>query len=298
MEAPPRWEGASALQDQEGSQVYLLALDESGTHGTASCLVIAGLAIHELDARPLADVLEAVLAKHLSPLGLDSVAHELHSADLRDPSRGEPARGGYGPKPPSEWLGIERRVRNAVIDDTYDAIATYQPVDPAYPPVVLGAVIERKHRKFNEADEKAYNHVLHRFDDMLLRLNRKAAAKQQGIVLHDRRLKLEQSIQDWARKWQRTGSRLDHLALVPVFADSKASRLLQAADFVAYGIYRSYSQDSRDPSRADLLWPLVDTLPDGRMSGVIHLTPSFDATGCQCRPCASRLAHAPIRPGH
>lgn len=188
--------------------MYLLALDESGTHGTASCLVIAGLAVHELDARPLADVLEAVLAKHLSPLGLDPHAHELHSADLRYPSRGEPARGGYGPKPPSEWLGIERSVRNAVIDDTYDAIANYQPVDPAYSPVVLAAVIERKHRKFKDADEKAYNHVLHRFDDMLLRLNRKAVEKQQGVVLHDRRLKLEQSIQTGtSARWSRRPTR-------------------------------------------------------------------------------------------
>lgn len=266
----------------------MLALDESGTHGTASCLVIAGIAVHELDVRPLELSLEDVLARQLDPLGKNSNEHELHATDLLNPSRGEPARGGYPPKPPSNWLDVERAVRQQIVTDAYSAIAAYKPVDSEYPPAVFGAIVERKHRRFKQADEKAYDHVLHRFDDMLQRRNRTAPAQQRGVILHDARQKMEKPLQQWARRWQGTGARLDHLAQVPVFADSKASRLLQTADFVAYAIYRHYSADARDPTRAAALWPLADTLPDGRMHGVIHLTPDFGGKGCPCPPCASR----------
>jgi hypothetical protein len=268
--------------------LYVLALDESGTHGTASCLVIAGLALHELDVRPLEQQLDQVLAKYLDPLGLSPQDHELHATDLSNPTRGALARGGHPPKPPSPWLTVERATRQAIIAEAYAVIASYTPVDPGYPPALIGAIVERKHKKFQKADETAYDHVLHRFDDMLLRRNRSASSQQRGLVLHDTRQKMEKPVQQWARRWQRTGSRLDYLAQVPVFADSKASRLLQAADFVAYAIYRHYSVDSRDPSLAEVLWALVDTLPDGRMSGVIHLTPAFATGRCDCPPCVSR----------
>ncbi len=56
----------------EGSRVYLLALDESGTHGTAPVLVVAGLAAHELDIRRLHASLDAVMVKHLSPVPLQN----------------------------------------------------------------------------------------------------------------------------------------------------------------------------------------------------------------------------------
>ena len=268
--------------------MYVLALDESGTHGTASCLVIAGLAVHELDVRPLEQSLDSVLAHHLEPLGKDPQDHELHATDLLNPTRGEPARGTFPPKPPSSWLGVERATRQQIVADAYSAVAAYRPIDAAYPPAVFGAIVERAHRRFKQADEKAYDYVLHCFDDMLLRRNRTALAKQRGVVLHDARQKMEKPLQLWTRRWQGTGTRLDHLAQVPVFADSRASRLLQAADFIAYAIYRHYSADSRDPSRAAVLWPMADTLPDGRMSGIIHLTPDFGTKGCSCPPCASR----------
>lgn len=46
----------------------VLALDESGTHGTASFQVIAGVAVHELDVRPLERSVDGVLALYRDPL--------------------------------------------------------------------------------------------------------------------------------------------------------------------------------------------------------------------------------------
>jgi Protein of unknown function (DUF3800) len=68
---------------------------------------------------------------------------------------------------------------------------------------------------------------------------------------------------------------LRNLADVPLFADSRASRLLQAADLVSYALYRHY-----DPARGrgedyvGVLWPRFDAV-DGVMHGCVHFTPSF-----------------------
>lgn len=265
--------------------MYLLALDESGTHGLASCTLVAGIAVHELDVQPLERDLGAVLTKHLQPLGLLPRDHELHAADLINPDRGKPARGQYPATPPSRWLPVQRQVRQAIVTDAYAALRDYTPVDPAYPVALFGAVVERTHKTFHQADQEAYDHVLHRFDEMLARLNRTTSTPQRGLVLHDRRLQLEHAIQDMAELWRRTGARLDSLAQVPMFTDSKSSRLVQAADFVSYALWRHYSE-SKDPTYADLLWPMVDADPAGRLSGVIHKTPGFGR--CPCLPCRSR----------
>ncbi|UOY03688.1 DUF3800 domain-containing protein [Blastococcus sp. PRF04-17] len=270
--------------------MYLLALDESGTHNEAPVLLLAGLAVHEADVRPLERALHAVVAKHLVPLRLDPHMHEVHATDLKTPSRGKPARGRYPAKRPSEWLTVDASVRLAVLEDVYAALATFEPADPAYPLRLLGAVIDRGHKRYGgvtKAEAKAYDHVLHRFDEMLRRINKAAPVEQRGMVLHDRRIEHERRIQDQAAVWQRSGARLDALIQVPVFTDSRASRVIQAADLVAYALWRHY-QPRTDDAHSTALWQLVDTNDRNEMSGVIHVTPKFGA--CPCPPCTSRTS--------
>ncbi|WP_236833749.1 DUF3800 domain-containing protein [Blastococcus sp. KM273129] len=268
--------------------MYVLALDESGTHTGAPVLLLAGLAVHEADVRRLEHALHGVLARHLTPLGLDPDKHELHAKELKTPSRGRPARPPYPATPPSEWLTVPSAVRLAILTDVYTAITTLQPTDPGYPPRVFAAVVDRSHHRYGPvkaADAYAYEHVLHRFDEMLGRINTTAPTHQRGVVIHDRRQQHERRIQEQATIWQRKGVGLAALLQVPLFIDSRASRLIQAADLVAYALWRHY-QPTSDDKYSTGLWPLVDTNDDGELSGVIHITPKFRQ--CTCPPCRSR----------
>jgi hypothetical protein len=275
--------------------MYVLALDESGTHAGAPVLLIGGIAVHEADIRPLEEALHAVVAGHLGPLGLSqpASAFEVHATDLKSPSRGKAARPPYPATAASPWLNVPAPVRLAVFTDVYSTLGTYQALDPQFPVKVLAGVVDRKgHRRQGprQAESSAYDHVLHRFDEMLQRSATDArSVPQRGMVVHDRRDSVdargnERRIQADAERWRRTGKRLDRLLQLPIFTDSRASRLVQAADLVAYALWRYYS--AGDDGYAQHIWPLVDRTEKGELSGVLHATPGFAA--CPCPPCESR----------
>jgi hypothetical protein len=268
--------------------MYVLALDESGTHWGAEVLIIAGIAAHEADVRPLERALHAVLTKHLGGLGLDAHKHELHAKELKTPTRAKPATANHGPTKDSEWLTVDPAVRLAVLTGAYATIASHVPADPAFPIRLFGAVVDRRHKQFLTARQYAYDHVLHRFDEMLLRVNKEQPTVQRGIVIHDANSEQERSVQDMAHIWARTGPGLRNLVQVPIFTDSRASRLVQASDFVSWALWRYYSNTPPDDAYASCLWPLVDTNAKNELSGVIHLTPDYGHKGCSCPPCTSR----------
>jgi hypothetical protein len=181
-------------------------------------------------------------------------------------------------------------LRFGIIRATYGALANFVCQDAHYPCAFFGAVIDQA---YADREQRAYEEVLHKFDEMLTRQANALGTHQRGIVIHDRRL-IEKDVQGWAQTWSRVAGRigkLTHMADVPFFADSRASRLIQAADFVAWGLYRYYG-DSKDEQWVRPLWPRFDAA-DGVMHGLIHVSPGYRK--CQCPPCASRHAK-PITP--
>ncbi len=273
--------------------MYVLALDESGIHPGAKVMLVAGIAVHEADARRLERVLHAVVVDNLAGLpGLDAHAHELHAADLKTPRKGKPASDSHPSTRDSEWLAVSTERRLKIFSDTYEAMRAFEPTDPALPFRVFGAVVERSHKQFTTAERYVYDHVLHRFDEMLRRMSKERAAQERGVVLHDRSPDREKAIQQMAAGWQRTGARLEALVQLPLFVDSRASRLVQAADFVSHAIARTYAEDP-DDALAKNLWPLVDIGRKGELSGVIHVTPDFGR--CSCAPCQSRRTQPAVK---
>ena len=68
-----------------------------------------------------------------------------------------------------------------------------------------------------------------------------------------------------------------------MFVDSKASRMVQLADVVAYAVRRRY--ELRDTSFLDIILPRFDA-EEGRIHGLIHKqTADRD---CMCPACMSR----------
>jgi Protein of unknown function (DUF3800) len=272
-------------------RMYLLFADESGTHGSSHAFIVGGLAVHEHDAqnlqRSLASVVEPyAIAARLSPEDL-----ELHAAVMRN---AKPPSGSSKGKPVSPWALIQRHDRLRCLDDAYQRIARFRPSDPDLPVVLFGVVLDQNfHTGLStvERERFAYEVLLNKFDVMLKRLRTVGNSSNRGLVIHDRRVVAERDIQEWTREWQKaagTVGQLRNMADVPLFADSRASRLIQAADLVSYALYRHYDPGRKNRDYVGQLWNKFDTV-NGSMHGCVHFTPSFGAGSCQCKPCQGRL---------
>jgi Protein of unknown function (DUF3800) len=256
--------------------MYSLYLDASGTHGASPVYILAGVAVHEQDAYHLQQRFAAPLSK--LPGGPDPRDYELHATEMVSPRLET-----------SMWRGVPVGTRMSILHASYRALETYKCVDAEHQYAFFGAVVERT---YGDYEQRAWHEVLHRFDEMLTRRGHEAGGQhQRGIAIHDRS-STERRVQNWADRWRLIESRigvLTHMADVPFFADSRASRLLQAADFVSWALWRHYGLPSPDSRWIQPLWSHFDQA-DGKMHGLIHASRSFPAGKCTCPPCVSRAA--------
>ena len=250
-------------------KLYLSFIDESGTHGDSPVTVVAGLMLHEEDVWHLQQRLDSFLSKRLRALGQDPSLFELHATELW---RGK-----------KEWSAVRRTDRHKILDGAYGCLAGYRPVNPNLPLRLLGVVLDRDGTAW---EDRAYGLVAKKFDDYVYRMSTKSAVRQRGLIIHDRS-SVEQRLQSWTAQWRAATSplgRLRNLADVPLFADSKATRALQAADLVAYALYRYYS-NSYDDRFTRRLWPMFDA-DQGRMHGLFHQCRDYKS--CPCPACENR----------
>jgi hypothetical protein len=271
--------------------MYLLFADESGTHGSSHAFVVGGIAVHEHDAQNLQRTLASVVNPYAVTARLSSEDLELHAAVMRN---AKPSPGSGRSKTPSAWSLVSRQERLKCLDEAYRKIASFKPFDPSLPVVLFGVVLDRNfHSSWStiERERFAYEVILNKFDVMLKRLRTTGTGVNRGLVVHDRRVVAERDIQEWTREWQKaagTIGQLRNMADVPLFADSRASRLIQAADLVSYALYRHYDPARQGTDYIGNLWERFDAA-DGAMHGCVHFTPSFGAGSCQCKPCQGRL---------
>jgi len=267
--------------------VYLLFADESGTHGGSHAFVVGGLAVHEQDAQSLQRALNRCVERGLRSSQVDE--YELHAVELRNPKK--PREGSR--TVPSPWAFVDRERRLGTLDSAYEVLSSFRSASPSCPVALFGVVVDRNfHAEWTviERERFAYEVLLNKFDVMLKRIRTNTGSDNRGLVIHDRRVVAERDIQEWTREWQKAAGsvgQLRNLADVPLFADSRASRLIQVADLVSYALYRHYDPDRKGVDYVDKIWTQFDS-DSGSTHGVIHFTPSFAAGVCGCRPCGGR----------
>lgn len=256
--------------------MYLLYVDESGVHDGPHPFVLGAIAVHERDASRLQQQLEAALRSALpEEHGVSEL--ELHGSEICN----APAK--------SRWSSFDRATRATVLKAAYRALSAFAPADPSRPLAAFGVIVDRTFRPNWSDDERerwAYEVLLRKFDAMVTR----KSTREAGLVIHDRR-RTEPRIQAWATRWRSEGGWLrspGRLAEVPLFADSRVSRLVQAADLVSYALFREYGNVLPDQTGAAAIRPLFDSV-DGRIHGLIHFSPGFGAGACECIACIHRL---------
>lgn len=246
---------------------YLLYVDESGDLDPNDHFVLGGVAVRDSQVRSITRLLEQDIPRHLDE-HLRGI--ELHAQHIRK---------GKGP-----WRAIPPSVRHGLLEDVSRTLGRFSAAQGC----ALFSVARAPHA-VRSADplERCFEELLLRFT-LMLRRGDQGQNEEMGLVIADK-ARYEDTLQPLVQRWQWTSGtrfgRLARLAEVPLFIDSKASRLTQAADLVAHGVYRRYA--ANDSGIFDGLLPGFDH-SEGVVHGLVHLVRNY--LRCDCPACVSRAA--------
>jgi len=132
--------------------------------------------------------------------------------------------------------------------------------------------------------ELAFEEICNRFNLFLARQKDRKGEIQKWLIIMDESSH-ERPLQRLAKQFRINGGRwgkFRNLAEVPLFADSKTTRLLQLADLVAYATWRKY--EFQDGRFFDQLVRQFDT-DGGVIHGLVHRRGNQE---CHCHGCMSR----------
>jgi hypothetical protein len=254
--------------------VYILYLDESGDENNPADrhFVLAGAAVFERQTYFLSSALDAVQAQHLP--GAQNV--QFHASHIRSGMR--------------SWRRVPRPTREAVLRDVAAAIRSI-----LHPGLVLfGAVVDKSDTVRGEhAVRLAAEQICRRFDIFLMRRNNEEKDPQRGLLVFAEG-RFHEDARVWVQGFRNLGTQwgvLRNLSDIPYFASTAETRLLQAADFVAYAVYRLYAE--QDPT---LVAPILHRFDqkDGTLHGLVHLTKTHAV--CPCPACSSRASPGQFGP--
>jgi hypothetical protein len=179
------------------------------------------------------------------------------------------------------WRGMTRQESRGVIKAVLDVLKRSFDTARAF-----ACAIHKASYPGRDPVELAFEDLCSRFDMYLNRL-RAAGDRQRGILILDKSSQ-ETTLQRMATEFRALGTRwgvIRNLAETPLFVDSRASRLVQVADHVAYAVFRRYN--SSDASYFDIFASKFDA-HEGIIHGLAHKQ-TVDAT-CMCIACVTRRA--------
>jgi len=134
--------------------------------------------------------------------------------------------------------------------------------------------------------ELAFEELCNRFNLFLQRIKNRTGDNQRGLIVMDES-KHEKPLQKLAKNFRVNGGNYGHyrhLAEVPLFVDSRATRLIQLADLVAWSTFRKYEHS--DGRFFDQLIPRFDA-DGGVIHGLYHMRGTTQGA-CYCPACHSR----------
>ncbi len=231
--------------------MHLLYLDESGhlDDPNQRYFVLAGVSVFERCGHWIEQDLNNI-ARRFS-------AHDPHSVELH----GSPMRSGR-----DGWKAHPLVDRLAAIKDALRVGVAERPRKDVR---LFGAVVKKSSLPGEDPVEYAFEQMASRFDLFLKRLHAKHHDTQRGIIILDKS-STERRIQTMAREFKYSGhtwGKTKCYAEVPLFLDSRASRLIQLADLVAFALYRFH--ESRDNSFYDVIKHCFDS--EGAVEHGLHV---------------------------
>jgi len=233
--------------------MYLLYVDESGGDELgqdSEYFVLGGICVFERVPYHLSSEVEEIQQKFF-PNATELI--EFRASAVFN-GNGEP------------WESMKLNDRKAVMRAMYDLLAR----ETKGGHTLFGVALKKS--DFATAPiAKTCEEMAGHFDGYLTSLELAAGKKERGLMIFDQS-RHEKTVQALMTQYRTTGAsfgRVKHLADVPLFTDSKITRMLQLADFVAYAIFRRYERS--DAQFFDLILPRFHE-SGGVMHGLMHLT--------------------------
>jgi hypothetical protein len=246
--------------------MHLLYLDDSGAVRNAEDrhIILAGVAIFERLPYWFSRRLD-VIARSVKPEGWEDL--EFRGVDIFSGRK--------------QWRKIDRAVRENAYARALETLAASKQVR------LFGAAIHKAAISPEDPMEYAFEQLVNRFDRFLGRLHRKNDT-QRGIIILDK-TSYETSLQGLTREFRIDGHRwaqLHNIAETPLFVDSRATRMIQYADLIAFAV-RKYFENGH-AAHLDKISHLFDA-EGGVIHGLVHYTPT--GSGCNCLICRQRGGH-------
>jgi len=239
--------------------MHLLYLDDSGsvTNAADRHIVLAGLAVFERQPHWLSQRLDRIAERVWpdGPLGL-----EFRGSDILTGKK--------------QWRGIKKEDRLAAYREALGVLGISNHVR------LFGAAIHKQAISPDDPMEFAFEQICNRFDRFLGRLH-KAKDTQRGLIILDDS-SYETSLQVLAKDFRENGHRwgqIYKLADVPLFVSSKATRLIQYADLIAYALRKYY--ENGESAYFDIISHRFDAV-GGVVHGLVHYTPVGEICNCYC----------------
>lgn len=250
------------------SFMHLLYLDDAGSAANKdeSYLILGGVSVFEAQADWVAQRLDK-LAESISPANPREL--EFHASEIFS-RRSSPWKG----MTPEEARGVIKSVLR-ILSESYETARAF------------ACAVHKDSYPEKDPMELAFEDLCSRFDKYLTRL-RDAGDRQRGLLILDNSSH-ETSLQRLANEFRAYGTRwgiIRNLADTPFFVDSRASRLVQLADHVAYAVFRRYN--ASDTQYFDIIAAKFDSA-DGVLHGLSHK--QNNNPSCMCPACMSRRAH-------
>jgi len=243
--------------------MHILYLDDSGSVGNPEDrhIILAGLAVFERQPHWFSERLDAVAA-NIWPENPRSL--EFRGADI------------FGGK--KHWRGVGKLDRKTAYEEALSIIANSNHVR------LFGAAIHKAALSPDDPMEFAFEQICNRFDRFLGRLHKRGDTQRGLIVLDESTYEtsLQLLTQDFRTNGHRWGQ-IYNLCDVPLFVNSKATRMVQYADLIAYAMRRYYEKG--EAGLFDIISKRFDA-EGGVLHGLVHYTPPN--SDCNCFACRTK----------
>jgi hypothetical protein len=250
-----------------GGIMYLLYLDDAGSVGNKSedYFILGGVAVPENSLRWLSHELEKYAQEISNQTSVDVRQIEFHASEIF--SGKESPWNFYKDREQRKKillnvLGIFSKSYSTIVSF---ACAVHKASYPSDNPVII-----------------AFEDLSSRFDMFLDRIS-PGSSGQRGLMIMDNASyeaglqSLTTSIRESGNRW---GNQLRRIGEIPLFVDSKACRIVQLADHVAYSVFRRYN--ANDLTYFNIIESRFD-MSDGIIHGLVHK--QLNNRGCTCPAC-------------
>ncbi|HXP50539.1 MAG TPA: DUF3800 domain-containing protein [Bacteroidia bacterium] len=244
--------------------MHLLYLDDSGSSGNTDekYIVLGGISLYETQAFHITKAIDEI-AKSIDPKN----PIEFHASEILA-RRSAP------------WNKMTREDVRGIVKSLLRIITNS--ADSTY---AFACAIHKA--SFSNVDplKLAFEDISKRFDLYLKRVNTEGS-NQRGLLILDESSH-ETTLQNLAIDFRNVGTQwgtVKYLADIPLFVDSKASRLVQLADHVAYAVFKRYNHG--DSQYFDIIASKFYS-NDNIIHGLAHKHPNMNMQ-CMCIACYSR----------